>query len=156
MVREVRVLGAITSPTEVELNMRDGSTEVRPGHLVDIFTPGPDVLRGRVIRVDVMSGTVTVRHLQSTKFARGTSVDGRIELERLSDVLHVGRPVSANPNTEGEVFKVDADGLHASKVRVRFGRSSTNIIEILKGFKVGDRVVVGDLDLGRHQRIELK
>ncbi len=69
-------------------------------------------------------------------------VDGTIEIERLTDVLYVGRPVFAQPGSVGSLFRIDADGKGAERVPVRFGRASVNAIEIADGLKVDDRVIL--------------
>jgi HlyD family secretion protein len=73
------------------------------------------------------------------------SVDGTIELERLANVLFVGRPVFAQPNSPANLFRIDADGRGAERVPVRFGRASVNAIEIVEGLKAGDRVILSDM-----------
>ena len=73
------------------------------------------------------------------------SVDGTIEIERLADVLSVGRPVFAQPNSPGTLFCIDPDGKSAARVAVRFGRASVNAIEIADGLKAGDRVILSDM-----------
>ena len=73
------------------------------------------------------------------------SVDGTIEIERLADVLYVGRPVFAQPDSPGTLFRIDPDGKGAERVPVRFGRASVNAIEIADGLKAGDRVILSDM-----------
>jgi HlyD family secretion protein len=73
------------------------------------------------------------------------SVEGTIEIERLADVLYVGRPVFAQPNSPGTLFRIDPDGKSAERVAVRFGRASVNAIEIADGLKAGDRVILSDM-----------
>ena len=63
------------------------------------------------------------------------SVDGTVEIERLTDVLYIGRPVFAQPNSPGSLFRIDADGKGASRVAVKFGRASVNTIEIAGWFE---------------------
>ena len=73
------------------------------------------------------------------------TVDGTIELERMDDVLFVGRPVFGQEENVVSLFRVDEDGMHASRTRVRLGRASVNTIEVLEGLKPGDRVVLSDM-----------
>ena len=70
-------------------------------------------------------------------------MDGTIEIERLADVLHVGRPAFGQPDSDVRLFRVDADGV-AERVAVRLGRSSVNRIEIRQGLAEGDRIVLSD------------
>ena len=65
------------------------------------------------------------------------SVDGTVEIERLTDVVYVGRPVFGQPNSQVSVFKLDEDGKGATRVTVKLGRSSVNSIEVLDGLKSG-------------------
>jgi len=84
------------------------------------------------------------------------SVDGTIELERLSDVVYVGRPVFGQPESTVQLFKVEPDGKYAIKVKVTFGRSSVNTIEIKEGLKVGDKVILSDMSAyDNNDRIKL-
>ena len=109
------------------------------------------IIEGRVSRIDPASvnGTVSVDvHLDGALPAGARpdlSVDGTVLIERLNDVLYCGRPVFGQPNQTVQLFKYDADGKGASKVKVKFGRSSVNTIEILEGLKVGDKVILSDM-----------
>jgi HlyD family secretion protein len=66
-------------------------------------------------------------------------------VEKLDNVLYVGKPVFGQENQSVQVFKVDPDGKYAVKTKVTFGRSSVNTIEIKDGLKVGDRVILSDM-----------
>jgi len=72
------------------------------------------------------------------------SVDGTIEIERLPDVLFVGRPAYGQPNSKVEMFKLVEAGKAAVKVPVQLGRSSVNTIELVSGLQVGDQVILSD------------
>jgi HlyD family secretion protein len=106
---------------------------------------------GRVTRIDPASenGTVTVDVALAGELPKGArpdlSVDGTIELERLDDVLYVGRPVQAQQESLVTLFRVDPDRRGAVRVKVRFGRSSVNTIEVLEGLTVGDQVLLSDM-----------
>jgi HlyD family secretion protein len=106
---------------------------------------------GRVIRIDPASenGTVTVDVALGGELPKGArpdlSVDGTIELERLDDVLYVGRPVQAQQESLVTLFRVDPDRRGAVRVKVRFGRTSVNTIEVLEGLTVGDQVLLSDM-----------
>ena len=73
------------------------------------------------------------------------SVDGTVTLERLQDVLYVGRPTFGQPNSTVELFKVVDNGREAAHVQVKLGRASVNTIEVLSGLKVGDEVILSDM-----------
>jgi multidrug efflux pump subunit AcrA (membrane-fusion protein) len=73
------------------------------------------------------------------------SVDGTIDLERLQDVLYVGRPAFGNENSTISLFRIDPDGKTATRVQVQVGRASVTEIQILSGLKEGDRVILSDM-----------
>jgi len=85
------------------------------------------------------------------------SVEGTIEIERLADVLYVGRPVHGDENTTVGLFKLVDDGKDAVRVPVEIGRASVNSVEILKGLQAGDRVILSDMsNYDNYDRVELK
>ena len=106
---------------------------------------------GHVSRIDpsVINGTVTVDVRLEGGLPAGArpdlSVDGTIQVEKLDNVLYVGKPVFGQENQAVQIFKVEPDGQYANKVKVTFGRSSVNMIEIKDGLKVGDRVILSDM-----------
>jgi len=73
------------------------------------------------------------------------SVDGTIELERLADVLYVGRPVYAQAESTIGLFRMEPDGEHAVRTQVQVGRTSVNTIEIRGGLQLGDTVILSDM-----------
>src|SRR6185295_17568809 len=103
------------------------------------------IVHGRVMRIDpsVQNGTRTVDVSLEGDLPKGAvpdlSVDGTIELERLNDVLFMGRPAFGQDQSTVGIFKVDAGGAEASRVQVQLGRSSVNTIEVLSGLQSGDR-----------------
>jgi HlyD family secretion protein len=105
-----------------------------------------------VLRIDpsVQNGTRTVDVSLEGDLPRGAvpdlSVEGTIELERLNDVLFMGRPAFGQEASVVSLFKVDEnDTTSASRVQVKLGRSSVNTVEIVEGLKVGDRVILSDM-----------
>jgi HlyD family secretion protein len=85
------------------------------------------------------------------------SVDGTIELERLNDVLFMGRPAFGQDQSVVGLFKIGEDGVNAERVQVKLGRSSVNTIEVLSGLKVGDQVILSDMSAyDAYDRIRLK
>jgi HlyD family secretion protein len=75
----------------------------------------------------------------------------------LRDVVYVGRPVFADPNSEVMVFKIDSERAYATRVRVRFGRSSVSTIEVLGGLQVGDVIILSDKSsYEQYDRVSLK
>lgn len=122
-----------------------------------------DTIPGRVVRIDpaVQTGTVTVDvRLEGPlpKEARpDLSVDGTIEIERLTDVLYIGRPAYGQANSLVGLFKLVDGGDAAVRVTPRLGRSSVNTIEVLEGLKEGDEVILSDMSAwSEHDRVRLK
>ena len=109
------------------------------------------IIPGHVTRIDpaVENGTVTVDVALDGALPKGArpdlSVDGTIQLERLADVLYVGRPVQGQPDSKVGLFKVVDDGKAAVRVLVTLGRSSVSTIEIVQGLKLGDQVILSDM-----------
>jgi HlyD family secretion protein len=146
-------LGKVAQPWKLKAELKIPETQVK-----DVTIGQPAVvdtrngfIEGKVSRIDpaVLNGTVTVDIKFDGKLPTHVrpdlSVDGTIELERLDDVVYVGRPVFGQAESTVMLFRVEADGKHASKVQVKLGRTSVNTIEIREGLQVGDRVVLSDM-----------
>jgi len=109
------------------------------------------VIPGHVTRIDpsVLNGTRTVDVSLDGPLPQGAvpqlSVDGTIDLERLTDVLFVGRPALGNENSTLSLFKQDPDHKGAVRVPVKVGRASVNSIQVLDGLKEGDTVILSDM-----------
>jgi len=109
------------------------------------------IVPGHVTRIDpaVVNGTRTVDVALDGPLPPGAvpqlSVDGTIDLQRLSDVLYVGRPAFGNENSTITLFKIDPDGKTATRVQVKVGRASVTQIQVLDGLKEGDRVILSDM-----------
>jgi RND family efflux transporter MFP subunit len=109
------------------------------------------IIPGHVTRIDpsVVNGTRTVDVALDGPLPAGAvpqlSVDGTIDLERMTDVLYVGRPALGNENSTLSLFKLDADGKGATRVPVKVGRASVNSIQVLEGLKEGDTVILSDM-----------
>jgi HlyD family secretion protein len=109
------------------------------------------VIPGHVVRIDpsAQNGTITVDIALDGPLPRGAvpdlSVEGTIELERLSDVLWVGRPVQGQPESTIGLFKVVNGGKEAVRVSVKLGRASVSAIEVVEGLQVGDQVILSDM-----------
>jgi HlyD family secretion protein len=106
---------------------------------------------GTVMRVDpaVQNGTVTVDVKLTGDLPKGArpdlSVDGTIDLERLDDVLYVGRPAFGQENSTISLFKLDPDSKGAVRVPVKVGRASVNSIQVIEGLRQGDTVILSDM-----------
>ena len=85
------------------------------------------------------------------------SVEGTIEIERLADVLYVGRPVHGDADSTVGLFKLVDGGSEAVRVPVEIGSESVNTVEIRKGLNVGDTVILSDMSADdNYDRVELK
>jgi len=106
---------------------------------------------GDVMRVDpaVQNGTVTVDVKLVGDLPKGArpdlSVDGTIDLERLENVLYVGRPAFGQETSTISLFKLDPDGKGGVRVPVKVGRASVNSIQVLEGLHEGDTVILSDM-----------
>ena len=120
------------------------------------------IVDGKVERIDpaVQNGTVQVDIDLEGDLPPGArpdlSVEGTIQIERLPNVVYVGRPAFGQPNSEVRLFRLNkADGI-AERVPVELGRSSVNLIEIKRGLNPGDQVVLSDTSAwDAYERIRL-
>jgi HlyD family secretion protein len=147
------VLAKVVQPWRLKAEVNIPETQAKdilPGQVAQIDTRN-GIIPSHVIRIDpnVVNGTRTVECKLDGALPPGAvpnlSVDGTVELERLTDVVYVGRPVFGQPNSQVSVFKLDEDGKGATRVTVKLGRSSVNSIEVLDGLRVGDQVVLSDM-----------
>ena len=85
------------------------------------------------------------------------SVEGTVEIERLADVLYVGRPVHGDANSTVGLFKLIDGGSEAVRIPVEIGSGSVNTVEIRKGLNLGDSVILSDMSAwDNYDRVELK
>ncbi len=158
------ILARVVQPWKLKAELKVAETQAKDitvGQPAQIDTRN-GIVSGSVMRIDpaVVNGTVTVDVRLEGELPAGArpdlSVDGHIELEKLTDVLYVGRPVFGQKNSTVGLFKLSPDGKEARRVQVQFGRDSVNQIEVLKGLSVGDRVILSDMsNWDAHQRIRL-
>jgi multidrug efflux pump subunit AcrA (membrane-fusion protein) len=103
------------------------------------------------MRVDpaVQNGTVTVDVKLTGELPKGArpdlSVDGTIDLERMDNVLYVGRPAFGQENSTISLFKLSTDNATALRVPVKVGRASVNSIQVIEGLHEGDTVILSDM-----------
>lgn len=152
MLRQVRGLGEITNRQSAVLRIAETQVkEIQTGQEVSIDTRQKPILAGKVTRVDssVSNGVVNVEVGLNAPLPQGLqpglAVDGTILIGRLPQVTYVGRPVFGTANSEASLFKIDPDGMHATRVKVRFGSSSVNTIEVVDGLHAGDHVILSDM-----------
>ncbi len=146
-------LARVAEPESLKAQLRIPETQMRDvviGQAVSVDTRN-GIVGGRVARIDPASreGSVTVDVTLDGPLPKGArpdlTVDGTIELERLDDVLYVGRPVQANEGESLGVFKLSADEKEATRTTVAVGRTSVNAIEIRSGLAAGDKVILSDM-----------
>jgi HlyD family secretion protein len=146
-------LAKVVQPDQLKASLKIAETQARDiqiGQPAQIDTHN-GVISGKVMRIDpaVQNGTVTVDVELEGELPQGArpdlSVDGTIDLERLGDVLYVGRPAFGNENSTISLFKVGPDGKTAVRVPVKVGRASVNAIQVLEGLQEGDTVILSDM-----------
>ena len=160
----------VADPGRLKAELRIPETQTRDieiGQLASIDTRNGFV-PGRVSRIDAAAtnGTVTVDVQLTGELPRGArpdlTVDGTVELERLDNVVNVGRAAFAQENSTMSLFKVTSGctipqmDCEATRTQVKFGRSSVSTIEVLDGLKPGDQVVLSDMSAwDAHDRVRL-
>ncbi|MHB1223776.1 MAG: HlyD family secretion protein [Gemmatimonadaceae bacterium] len=158
-------LARVAQPGQLKAVLRVPETQAKDiavGQKTKIDTRN-GIVPGSVIRVDpiVQNGTVTVEVALEGELPAGAradlSVDGTIEIERLEDVMYVGRPGYGQPESTVGLFKLEPDGTHATRVNVKLGRASVSTIEVVQGLQVGDKVIISDMSQwDEMERVRLK
>jgi RND family efflux transporter MFP subunit len=147
------ILAKVVQPEHLQAELKIPETQAKDivnGQKAEIDTHN-GVVEGTVSRIDpaVQAGTVTVDVKLDGAPPKGArpdlSVDGTITLEKLENVLYVGRPAFGQEKSSVGMFKIDPDGRTATRVKVDLGRSSVNFIEIAGGLKEGDQVILSDM-----------
>jgi HlyD family secretion protein len=147
------MLAKVVQPEHLMAALKIAETQARDvqfGEPASIDTHN-GIISGTVMRVDpaVQNGTVTVDVKLTGELPKGArpdlSVDGTIDLERLDNVLYVGRPAFGQENSTISLFKMDTDGKEAVRVPVKVGRESVNSIQIFEGLHEGDTVILSDM-----------
>ncbi len=145
-------LARIADPASLKAELRIPETQikdVRLGQLAKVDTRN-GIIEGQVARIDpaAREGTFTVDVSFTGALPQSArpdlSVDGTIELERLKNVLYMGRPTFGQGQQTVGIFKLSSDGQEATRTQVSLGRSSVSTIEILSGLKEGDQVIISD------------
>jgi multidrug efflux pump subunit AcrA (membrane-fusion protein) len=146
-------LAKVVQPDQLKASLKIAETQARDiqiGQPAEIDTHN-GVIDGKVMRIDpgVLNGTVTVDVELAGALPLGArpdlSVDGTIDLDRMADVLFVGRPAFGNENSTISLFKLGADGKTAVRVPVKVGRASVNSIQVIEGLQNGDTVILSDM-----------
>ncbi len=158
-------LARVADPSQLKAQLKIAETQAKDiqiGQVASIDTRN-GLIAGRVSRIDpaVQAGTVTVDVALEGELPKGArpdlSVDGTIELERLENVLYVGRPAFGQEQSTVSLFRIDPDGVNAARVKVQLGRTSVNTVEILGGLKEGEQVILSDMSpYDAFDRVRLK
>ena len=158
-------LARVVQPGRLKAEIRIPQTQAQDitvGQLANIDTRN-DTIEGRVARIDpaVQSGTVTIDVALPENLPRSArtdlSVDGTVIIERLDDVIYVGRPAFGQANARVGIFKLVDDGNYAERVNVQLGRSSVNEIEVTDGLQPGDIVILSDMSQwDGYERVRLR
>jgi beta-lactamase regulating signal transducer with metallopeptidase domain len=153
----IRVSGIVNAPTLIQFTLPEEQKQaIRLGPIE--LQPGTRVHAGKVTRISpVLNGMVTA----DVEFAEalddmpvGTRVEPVLNLVTLTNAIYAGRPVFSQPNADGVLFKLDPDGRQAIRVKVQYGRSSVNTIQIRSGLAPGDRVILSDMSaFSKYDRI---
>ena len=147
------MLAKVVQPNHLKAELKISETQARDvqfGEPAAIDTHN-GIISGTVMRVDpaVQNGTVTVDVKLTGELPKGArpdlSVDGTIDLERLDNVLYVGRPAFGQESSTISLFKLGPDGKEAERVPVKVGRESVNSIQVLEGLREGDTVILSDM-----------
>jgi HlyD family secretion protein len=146
-------LARVADPMRLKAELKIAETQAKDievGQSAEVDTRG-GVMAGKVSRKDpaAANGTVTVDVTLTEELVRGAvpdmSVDGTIQLERLENILYVGRPSLGQEQSTVGLFKVTSPSGDATRVQVALGKSSVNAIEVKSGLNEGDRVVLSDM-----------
>ncbi len=146
-------MAKVAQPQQLKAQIKVAETEARDvqlGQPASIDTHN-GIIPGHVIRIDpaVQNGTVTVDVALDGTLPGGArpdlSVDGTINIERLSHVLYVGRPAFGQADSTVTMFKLTGDGKEAVRVKVELGKTSVNTVQIVRGLNVGDQVILSDM-----------
>lgn len=153
-VQPGELLAVVVDPNHLKAELRIDQTQAKDialGQPASIDTRN-GLISGEVSRIDpaVQDGVVQVDvELLDEELPQGArpdlSVDGTIEIERLEDVLYVGRPAYGQSESRVGLFKLTDGGDYAVRVNVQLGRSSVNTIEIRNGLEEGDDVILSDM-----------
>jgi HlyD family secretion protein len=145
-------LARVVEPQHLKAELKVPETQAKDiqlGQQAEIDTRN-GIIPGHVSRIDpgAQQGTVAVDVALDAALPQGArpdlTVDGTVQLERLTNVIYVARPAFGQAQSSVSMFKLEPDGKSAVRVPVKLGRSSVNTIEILEGLQPGDQVILSD------------
>jgi HlyD family secretion protein len=157
-------LARVANPSNLKAELRIAETQTKDIHIgqyAEVDTRN-GIVKGHVSRMDPSStgGTVGVDVIMDGPLPAGArpdlSVDGTIQLEKLENIIYVGRPAFGQENSTVTIFKVQPSG-EAIATKVKLGRASVNTIEVLEGLTPGDQVILSDMSqYDTFDRVQLK
>jgi HlyD family secretion protein len=147
------LLAKVVQPERLKAVLRIPETQARDLalQLPAVVDTRNGVVKGKVSRISPSAnqGSVEVDVSLPAELPRGArpdlTVEGTIEIEKLQNVLFVGRPAGAQPGGQAELFRLVKGGDEAQRVKVRLGRSSVSTVEVLDGLAEGDAVILSDM-----------
>jgi len=148
------VLAKVAEPGRLKAQLKIAETQAKDiviGLVASIDTRN-GIIPGHVVRIDpaATEGTVTVDVQLEGELPKGArpdlSVDGTVEIERLTDVMYMERPTYGQADSTISIFKTTPNS-EAVRVQVRLGRVSVNTVEVLEGLQVGDRLILSDMSM---------
>jgi len=157
-------LGKVAQLSKLKAELKIAETQAKDVQIGQpaVIDTRNGLVNGKVSRIDpaVLNGTVTVDCKLEGPLPAGArpdlSVDGTVQLEKLDDVVFMGRPVFGQADSKVSLFKIEPDGKYANKIQVELGRASVNTIEVRNGLNVGDRVILSDMSAwDAYERIKL-
>ena len=158
-------IARVADPASLKAELKIAETQIKDvklGQTVAVDTRN-GVIQGEVLRIDpaAREGTFIVDVALTGPLPASArpdlSVDGTIELERLTNVLYMGRPAFGQGQQTVGLFRLDPDGQEAVRTQVTLGRSSVSTIEIVSGLREGDQVILSDTSaLDSYNRIRVR
>jgi HlyD family secretion protein len=146
-------IARVADPAKLKAQIKIPETEARdiePGLPVSVDTRNGIVI-GHVSRLDpaVQDGTVLADvTFNGAELPRGArpdlSVEGTVQLERIADTLVVNRPAFAREDSTVGLFRLSPDGAQATRVKVKLGHGSVDVVQVLDGLHAGDRIILSD------------
>lgn len=158
-------LARVAQPEVLRAELRVPETQAKDIKLEQVVRVDTrnGIVPGKVVRIDpaVLNGTVQVDVDLEGALPPGArpdlSVDGTIEIEKLVDVLFVGRPAFGQAESSTTLFRIDAQGDIARRVPIQLGRASVSLIEVARGLQAGDQVILSDTSAyEQHERLRLR
>lgn len=152
-VPEGTTLAKVVQPGDLKAQLRIPESQAKDVALGQpaVIDTRNGLIRGRVSRKDpsALGGTVTIDIALEDDLPAGAvpdlSIDGTIQVQKLTDVLYSGRPAFGAGTGMTGIFKLEPGGDYATRVQVELGRSSVNTIEIISGLEVGDKIILSDM-----------